>query len=1226
MKNNTQEKKIPCATKNTLKNRTYYTNLRNKKLINSYLFIILLLLSNIGNAGIENTLNQDAQIVPKFEQSETPKGLSQEDWQDVKAKINQNHYKAHKQSNGHFLSRNIAQKWSINYAKNGLTHISSLSKADKYSIGLKLKSIGYHAKSVFKEPENIVANKDKLIYQWSDDIQEIWINSPNSLEQWFEIKHKPAGSKIGHDLQITMQLDSSLNVTQTNQSLNFANKISYDKLKVWDSLQQSIPAKMQLQDNQLTLLIDDTKAIYPLTIDPSFQQQAYIKAFNAGVDDSFGFSVAISGDYMVVGAMDEESGTGNPFSNNALQAGAAYVFERDSDGQWTFQTYLKASDIDAGDRFGFSVAISGDTLVIGATGEDSNATGVNNDDSDNSETNSGAAYVFVRNSNTGVWSQQAYLKASNPDGGLGGGTLGDNFGTSVAISGNRIIVGAPAEDSNATGVDGNDLNNSSSNSGAAYVFVRANDVWSQQAYLKASNTGASDRFGSAVAISGQAAIVGAPNEDSNSTGVGGNEANNSASSAGAAYVFTNRNALGGEWRQEAYLKASNTGNGDLFGGSVSIDGNSLVVSATSEDSASMGVNGGENNNDASSSGAVYIFTGSPASPGNFSDLDWDQTVYLKASNTQAGDAFGTSVALSDRILVVGAKSEDGISTGIDGDENFDLFNGNSGSAYVFRLNTSNVWSQVSYLKSSNSEGNDNFGQSVAVSDESIVVGANNEDGDESQVDNNNTLDSGAAYVFTSTESIWTQQRITKASNIDVGDRFGQAVAMSSSTLVIGAFKEDSGSFGVDGDEDDNTRNDAGAVYVFTRNNSGSWVQQAYLKASNPDANDWFGYSVAISGDTIVVGARNESSNATGVNGDENNNLSNDAGAVYVFTRSNNIWSQQAYIKPSNTGAGDFFGFTVAVSQDTLAVGAVFEDSNAIGIDGDDNNDSAIHSGAAYIFVREDLDNWSQQSYIKASNTDASDEFGRTVSLSGDTLIVSANREDSDSSGIGASNNNNGNDTGAVYVFARENGTWQQEAFVKALNAGNNDEFGRSIALSPSGFTFVVGARNEDSNSPFSPNDNSLSNSGAVYGFRKALGTWSSFGYIKAPNLDGGDWFGDWLAMSDDDTIVVGASREDSQSKNNNSGENDNSLNNSGAAYVFTSDIIGNWSLQTYLKAANSGDTDGFGSTVAISENALVVGASLEDSSTGFSDNDSAVDSGAIYIYNTSDVIFENGFE
>ena len=194
----------------------------------------------------------------------------------------------------------------------------------------------------------------------------------------------------------------------------------------------------------------------------------------------------------------------------------------------TQQAYLKASNTDGGDKFGYAVSLSGDTLVVGAVWEDSNATGVNGNQADNSASKSGAAYVFTRSG--GVWSQQAYLKASNTE-------AGDYFGNAVSLSGDTLVVGAYLEDSNAIGVDGNQADNSASKSGAAYVFTRNGTTWSQQAYLKASNTEAGDFFGYAVSLSGDTLVVGADLEDSNATGVNGGQADNSAPDAGAAYVY-----------------------------------------------------------------------------------------------------------------------------------------------------------------------------------------------------------------------------------------------------------------------------------------------------------------------------------------------------------------------------------------------------------------------------------------------------------------------------------------------------------------------------------------------------------------------------------------------------------------------------------------------------------------------------------------------------------------
>ena len=327
-------------------------------------------------------------------------------------------------------------------------------------------------------------------------------------------------------------------------------------------------------------------------------------------------------------------------------------------------------------------------------------------------------------------------------------------------------------------------------------------------------------------------------------------------------------------------------------------------------------------------------------------------------------------------------------------------------------------------------------------------------------------DSGAVYVFTrDAAAAFAQQAYIKASNTDADDQFGNGVALSGDTLVVGAYLEDSAATGIDGDQSNNNAPNSGAVYVFTRDAAGVWSQQAYIKASNTDAVDQFGVAVALSGDTLAVGARREESTATGIDGNQSDNSSFKAGAVYVFTRdAAEVWSQQAYIKASNTDADDLFGGLdlIALSGDTLAVGARFETSGATSIDGDQSNNSTREAGAVYMFTRDGAGVWSQQAYVKASNTGFTDQFGNRLALSGDTLVVGARFEDSGATGIdGDQDDNTANDSGAAYVFTRDGaGLWSQQAYVKASNADAGDEFGIDVALA--GDTLVVGARLEDS--------------------------------------------------------------------------------------------------------------------------------------------------------------------
>lgn len=435
----------------------------------------------------------------------------------------------------------------------------------------------------------------------------------------------------------------------------------------------------------------------------AFEQQAYIKASDAGPLQYFGVSIAISGETLAVGSFSE----------------AVYIFERDGAGMWSQQDRLTVSSSDPGDSLGhdFSIALEGNTLVVGAAGEDSAATGVNGLDTDNSANNAGAAYVFVRDE-TGQWSQQAYLKASNTE-------ANDQFGRGVAISGDTIAVSAMGEDGGAAGINGDESSNLAPLSGAIYVFTRdGTGTWSQQAYIKASNPEAGDRI-HRVALDGNTLVVGAAWEDSASTGVDGAQDDNGAEDSGAVYIFRRS---GVTWSQEAYIKASDTSSGSLFGQSVSVDGASLAVGAGR-----------------ASGGKVYVF-------GREDTGSWSQTALLEAAYSDPGDYFGYSVALSGEVLAVGAVEEDSASIGINGNQ-LDNSANRAGAAYVFDRNAPGNWSQNAYLKASNNGvgTGEQFGHYVAISGNTVVVSATFEDGASTGINGDQesagAQDSGAVYVF-----------------------------------------------------------------------------------------------------------------------------------------------------------------------------------------------------------------------------------------------------------------------------------------------------------------------------------------------------------------------------------------------------------------------------------------------------------------------------------------------
>jgi len=480
---------------------------------------------------------------------------------------------------------------------------------------------------------------------------------------------------------------------------------------------------------------------------------------------------------------------------------------------------------------------------------------------------------------SGYLQAAGYFKASNPGN-------GDNFGRTVALSrdGNTLAVGAPHEDSAAQTIGGDQADNTANASGAVYVFARSgNSQWIQQAYVKAANGETNDSFGYTLALSGDGntLLVSAPGEDSFATGVNGNGLDNTAGQAGAAYVFT-RNA--GTWSQQSYLKASNAEADDYFGYDVAVsaDGNTVAVGAPGEDSSADGIDGQQLSNSAAQAGAVYLFSRSGGA--------WTQQAYVKSSFSGGTHMFGHDLRLSAAgdVLLVGATGEGSGATGVNGVQT-----------------------------------------------------------------NNNRPESGAAYVFRATNGVWSQEAYLKASRALTGIEFGGAVALSGdgNTIAVGARLEDSGATGIDGNQDDTAATSAGAVYVFAHA-GGAWAQQGYLKASNTDAHDLFGSALALNddGSTLAVGAVQEASQTTGINGNQLDNSAIDSGAAYVFARNGSAWTQRSYLKPNYVTATDYFGYSLSLSGDgnTLAVG-LFDDSAASGVNGNANDDSLAGSGAVYLY-------------------------------------------------------------------------------------------------------------------------------------------------------------------------------------------------------------------------------------------------------------------------------------
>ena len=470
-----------------------------------------------------------------------------------------------------------------------------------------------------------------------------------------------------------------------------------------------------------------------------------------------------------------------------------------------------------------------------------------------------------------------YIKASSP-------RAGDLFGHATALSGDGVtlVVGAPMDGSPVTGSydqEPDPADDTAYSSGATYVYVRTGEVWSQQAFIKASNTGSNDQFGSALALSadGNTLAVSAPFEDSSATGINGDQSDDSMSQSGAVYIFTR---TGSTWSQDAYIKASNTGepdDGDTFGYTIALsdDGRTLAVGAPSEDSAASGSDGIESDNSAMASGAVYVFV-------RLGDGTWSQRSYLKSSNPRANVLFGYSVALDG--------DGDTLATGAYDD------NEGRGTVYVFGT-SGGAWSEKALLQATNAESGDSMGAWVALSDDgnTVAAGAADEDslltgvnpGDLGAADQNTNTSAGAAYVFAGTESMWSQRAFVKASNVGNEDWFGVRLALGGdgNTLAVGAPNEDSAATGLAGNQEEDSAQEAGAVYIYSRR-ADTWTHQIYVKGSNTEQFDEFGSSVALNrnGTVLAVGARFESSAAGEFNGDQADNSAPGSGAVYVFVR------------------------------------------------------------------------------------------------------------------------------------------------------------------------------------------------------------------------------------------------------------------------------------------------------------------------------------------------------
>ena len=887
-------------------------------------------------------------------------------------------------------------------------------------------------------------------------------------------------------------------------------------------------------------------------------EESGLIASDDALNDRFGVSVALDNDTAVVGAF-QPTYTDPDTSLDVSRPGAAYVYIKDSNGAWSQQAKLTASDGADGDEFGISVAVDGDTVVVGARGNVSKT---------------GAIYVFTKPSD-GDWTStitETKLTAT-------GGAADDLFGASVALYGaSTIVVGAPGDQNSVGGTD--------VSTGSAYVFTRNSETgeWSQNAKLTASNAGADDLFGNSVGVDDDTIAVGAYGKDGNSL-----------TDSGLVYVFVKSG--GAAWAtttETVQLRASDRAANDNFGRSVAVDGNTIVVGASGDRNM---VDGAE-----ASTGSAYVFT----RPDNgWTNSAGTQTAKLTASDGADSDQFGRSVAVDGDIIVVGAHQNDDDGT-------------DSGSIYVF-IKPTNGWTDTTgtvKLTASNAATGDRFGIALALDgDTALVAAPRNDANDDDDDTGNDVLDAGSAYVFEIKG--WTDVPENDANNRfhavtgltnDITYMFavravnpsgdgpastapGVPMPAPAAPVILSATPGD-GQVALtwDDPEDDTiTKYQYSTDYIINGGGNGNNGGATFSDIPGSQA-DTTAYTVTGLANgtthTLAVRAVNDFGNGmtsavtalmipaapklSAAAGDGQVALSwDDPGNATI--EKYQLWRHAEIAKlveGDGAATNDVFGNAVAVDGDTAV----------IGVPGDVNN--GVQTGAAFVFTK-GTDGWSRRAKLIAKDPEVGDQFGFSVALDGDTIVVGVLQDDltaGEASGTAAAG------AGSAYVFSNPTGGWvnwdgltdtAKDGLTAKLIAGDaaaGDEFGRSVAVDESTGTIGVGAWRDDSNK------------GSAYVFTKDSTGWSQAAKLTASVPLANDYFGRSVAL-DGDTVLIGASGRDS---------------GKGAAYVF--DKPGNgWTntttaanTVTKLAASDGGTNDLFGVSVAIDGNTAVIGAELQE--------------------------------
>ncbi|MBN1849510.1 MAG: tandem-95 repeat protein [Deltaproteobacteria bacterium] len=699
----------------------------------------------------------------------------------------------------------------------------------------------------------------------------------------------------------------------------------------------------------------------------------------------FGWSVSIHDDHVIVGALGNEQ-----YWGQAGQSGSAYIYKREGD-DWIEQTMLSAPTAAFMYRFGYSVAIHDNYAVVGSLGQAYEVAFP------------GSAFVYKQEGETwSLFSKTSVL----PDDQIYNneeifGLL--NFGISVSINDHHFIVGS-------NGISGHQ-------SLTAYVYELEEQGVLYRAML--SSDGASEnQHGFSVGLSSDFAIVGAPSD------------NEAEDQAGAVYIYT----LDPYMLKPSMDMIEPAGMDDADGCGFTI----RWIDADPDDNATISL---YYDTDDSGEDGTLIVNGLPEDPdGSGNEYIWDTAgmaegryyiyaviddgdnapvaayskgiVYIHSLNSihkiTAGDAtesarFGESVAISGDEAIVGAQLDAHAGYG-------------TGAAYILVRN-GDVWVEKVKLTAGDAAETNYFGCSVSMDDDYAIIGA---EGDDDKGDF-----SGSAYIFKRENDIWTEQAKLTAGDGADSDYFGYSVSIKGDYAVVGAY----------GDDDDGDR--SGSAYIFKREND-NWIEQAKLTAGDAAQRDFFGYSVAMDGDYVIVGAYGNDDNG------------NDSGSAYIFKRENDTWNEQTKLIASDAELADYFGESVAISGDHVIVGAM-------------NNDNR---GAAYIF-KNTGDEWVEETKLTPDEPVEYSNFGQSVSISSNYIAVGSKY-----GGAGPS----------VYVFKRDGASWIERIHLNGIPAPEFSSTNYGSALGVEGYDVIVGASSEDGDA---------SESGSVYIYSIAPG------YIKA---------------------------------------------------------------------------------------------------------------------------------